>query len=68
MDLRELREKIAVLAQNYPKIILVYLFGSRVPGHTGPLSDFDFYVIGLSPYWKPRLLWIITRLSCKWGH
>lgn len=42
MDLHKLREKINVLAQTYPAVMLVYLFGSQVKGCTGPLSDFDF--------------------------
>ena len=45
MELHELREKIAALAQTYPAILLAYLFGSRVRGRTGPLSDFDFAIL-----------------------
>ncbi len=28
-----------------PEILLVYLFGSRVRGEAGPLSDYDFGVL-----------------------
>jgi len=45
MELHELREKITVMAQTYPAIHLVYLFGSQVKGRTGPLSDFDFAIL-----------------------
>jgi predicted nucleotidyltransferase len=45
MDLYVLRENITSLAQTYPAIILVYLFGSQVRGRTGPLSDFDFAIL-----------------------
>jgi predicted nucleotidyltransferase len=45
MELYELREKITSLAQTYPAILLVYLFGSQVRGRTGPLSDFDFAIL-----------------------
>lgn len=45
MELDELREKIASLAQTCPALVLVYLFGSRVRGRTGPLSDFDFAIL-----------------------
>jgi predicted nucleotidyltransferase len=44
MELHELRGKIAALARTYPAILLAYLFGSRVSGRTGPLSDFDFAI------------------------
>jgi uncharacterized protein len=45
MELHELREKIAALAQVRPAILLAYLFGSRVRGGVGPLSDFDFAIL-----------------------
>jgi predicted nucleotidyltransferase len=45
MELYELRENITSLAQTYPAILLVYLFGSQVRGRTGPLSDFDFAIL-----------------------
>lgn len=45
MELYELRENITSLAQAYPAILLVYLFGSQVRGRTGPLSDFDFAIL-----------------------
>jgi len=37
-------EKILAIFKLHPKIKLVYLFGSRVSGKTGPLSDYDFAV------------------------
>jgi predicted nucleotidyltransferase len=45
MDLHQLREKIIALAQTYPAIQLLYLFGSQSKGCTGPLSDFDFAIL-----------------------
>jgi len=37
-------EKFLAIFKLYPEIKLVYLFGSRVSGKTGPLSDYDFAV------------------------
>jgi len=37
-------EKILAIFKLHPKIKLVYFFGSRVSGKTGPLSDYDFAV------------------------
>jgi uncharacterized protein len=45
MELHDLSEKMNSLAQSYPAIQLAYLFGSRVKGRTGPLSDFDFAIL-----------------------
>lgn len=36
---------IAVIAQQYPAIQLVYLFGSRVTGSIGPMSDTDLAIL-----------------------
>lgn len=45
MELYDLKEKLYSLAQSYPTILLAYLFGSRVRGKIGPLSDFDFAIL-----------------------
>lgn len=37
-------KKLISIFKLYPKIKLVYLFGSRVNGRIGPLSDYDFAV------------------------
>lgn len=36
---------IAAIAQQYPAIQLVYLFGSRVTGSIGPMSDTDLAIL-----------------------
>lgn len=41
---REELEKVVNIFKSYKKIGLVYLFGSRATGKTGPLSDYDFAV------------------------
>ena len=43
MDEKELKKVLAVF-KLYKKIKLVYLFGSKATGKTGPLSDYDFAV------------------------
>lgn len=35
-------KKLQVLFKQYPKIKLVYFFGSRAIGKAGPMSDYDF--------------------------
>lgn len=35
-------KNLLTIFEDYPEIKLVYLFGSRVNGKTGPLSDYDF--------------------------
>ena len=40
----DLKAKISVLLKNYPAVKLLYMFGSRVNGNAGPLSDYDFSV------------------------
>jgi uncharacterized protein len=40
-----LAEKIPEILQDFPEIILVYLFGSRVSGEIGPMSDYDFGIV-----------------------
>lgn len=37
-------KKIELLAREY-NILAIYLFGSRVTGDTGPLSDYDFGIL-----------------------
>lgn len=32
------------MGEGHPEVLLVYLFGSQVSGHTGPLSDYDLGV------------------------
>jgi hypothetical protein len=38
------REKLNRIFLRYPRIKLVYLFGSQAKGESGPLSDYDFAV------------------------
>jgi len=45
MKIQDLRERLPKLAADFPEISLVYLFGSRVTGRTGPLSDYDLGVL-----------------------
>ena len=35
-------KKLNKIFEEYPELKIVYLFGSRVSGKTGPLSDYDF--------------------------
>jgi uncharacterized protein len=35
-------KKLNKIFKGYPELKIVYLFGSRVSGNTGPLSDYDF--------------------------
>lgn len=35
-------KKLNKLFREYPELKIVYLFGSRASGRTGPLSDYDF--------------------------
>ena len=39
-----IREKLNGIFLHYPRIKLVYLFGSRATGEAGPLSDYDFAI------------------------
>lgn len=45
MDLAALKMQMASLLADFPEISLVYLFGSRVTGEIGPLSDYDFAIL-----------------------
>ena len=40
---KEIKQLIPIF-ESYPEVKLVYLFGSRANGKTGPLSDYDFAV------------------------
>ena len=37
-------QAIIAVAKRYPAVLAVYLFGSRVSGEVGPLSDYDIAV------------------------
>jgi predicted nucleotidyltransferase len=43
MNEKEIRKLFDIFGQ-YPEIKLVYLFGSRVVGEVGPISDYDFAI------------------------
>jgi len=43
MNEKEIRKLFDIFGQ-YPEIKLVYLFGSRVMGEVGPISDYDFAI------------------------
>ena len=43
MNEKEIRKLFDIFGQ-YPEIKLVYLFGSRVVGKAGPISDYDFAI------------------------
>jgi uncharacterized protein len=45
MELQTLSEKVQLLSARFREIQLVYLFGSRVDGEIGPMSDFDFGIL-----------------------
>jgi predicted nucleotidyltransferase len=45
MEFQDLRERLPQLAEGFPEVSLVYLFGSQVTGRTGPLSDYDLGVL-----------------------
>ena len=39
---KEQLNKLIIIFKKYPELKIVYLFGSRASGKTGPLSDYDF--------------------------
>ena len=41
----DLRRLAGGILSNQPEVLLAYLFGSRVDGDVGPLSDYDFGVL-----------------------
>ena len=43
-ELNEIKEKVTPIFKDYPEIKLVYFFGSRARGESGPLSDYDFAI------------------------
>ena len=43
-ELETIKEKIMPIFNGYPEIKLVYFFGSKARGDSGPLSDYDFAV------------------------
>lgn len=45
MTFHDIRERLLLLAAEFPETSLVYLFGSQVMGRTGPQSDFDLGVL-----------------------
>lgn len=45
MKVKDLREKAAELARDFPAIVLVYLFGSQAGGVAGPDSDLDLTIL-----------------------
>lgn len=44
MALPVLIENLPVVLADFPDISLVYLFGSRVTGQIGPMSDYDLAI------------------------
>jgi predicted nucleotidyltransferase len=34
-----------IIEKDHPEVTMAYLFGSRVEGHLGPLSDYDFALL-----------------------
>jgi uncharacterized protein len=40
--MEKIEEKLTPIFESFPEVKLVYFFGSRVSGETGPLSDYDF--------------------------
>jgi uncharacterized protein len=45
MDLPALKDQVSTIAPNLEGVCLVYLFGSQVEGHVGPLSDYDLAIL-----------------------
>jgi uncharacterized protein len=45
MRAQGVREKVAIVVQGFPAIVLVYLFGSQAEGVTGPASDLDLGIL-----------------------
>lgn len=43
-EIEIIKEKIAPIFKDHPEIKLVYFFGSKARGDSGPLSDYDFAV------------------------
>jgi predicted nucleotidyltransferase len=45
MNTQSLRDKLPDMLSNLKEVSLVYLFGSRVEGRLGPMSDYDLGVL-----------------------
>jgi predicted nucleotidyltransferase len=45
MSIQQLEKKLSDILKDHPGIDLVYLFGSQVSGHVGPMSDFDVGIL-----------------------
>lgn len=45
IDLQTLQQRIAAIAAAHPQVRLVYLFGSRMGGEVGPMSDIDLAAV-----------------------
>lgn len=43
-EIETIKEKVVPIFKGYPEIKLVYFFGSKARGDSGPLSDYDFAV------------------------
>jgi len=54
-NIERLRTIFAELVEVLPEIRLVYLFGSRLQEKPGPLSDYDFAVLGDRAAAEPKL-------------
>jgi uncharacterized protein len=60
-----LEQKFTDILTDFPEIELVYLFGSRVSGAIGPLSDYDIAIVenAAAPYQlQARFQFELTRL------
>jgi predicted nucleotidyltransferase len=64
-NLEILRKAIIDNLEHVPEVTLVYLFGSQVEGHVGPLSDYDLGVLvdrpESGPYVRSRLAFELGR-------
>jgi predicted nucleotidyltransferase len=45
LTIRRIGALFAGIAETFPDMVLAYLFGSRLEGNLGPLSDYDFAVL-----------------------
>lgn len=60
-------QQLESVFKNYPEIKLVYLFGSRATGKSGPLSDYDF-AFYLDEKDKKKMSDLKLVLMAKLGH
>jgi len=63
-NLEILRQAILDNLAHVPEVALVYLFGSQVEGHVGPLSDYDLAVLVDRPESGPD---VRSRLAFELG-